>query len=89
MTGNEATAMPGRDDKLRKGFVVPDAGQRETLAARRRRESRREEFAEQALLVAMLQELLDPAVVLLRRWRTGRGRPGPVSFKSAAVCEPV
>jgi hypothetical protein len=53
--------MPGRDERLRKGFVVPDAGQRETLAVRRRRESRREEFAEQALLVEMLQELLDPA----------------------------
>jgi hypothetical protein len=60
MTGKEATVMPGRDEKLRKGFVVPNAGHRETLATRRRRESRRAEFAEQALLVEMLQELLDP-----------------------------
>jgi hypothetical protein len=34
----------------------------ETLAVRRRRLGRREEFAEQARLVAMLQELLDPGV---------------------------
>ncbi len=53
--------MPGRDERLRKGFVVPDAGRRETLAVQRRRESRREEFAEQVLLVETLQELLDPA----------------------------
>jgi hypothetical protein len=61
MIGNEATAMPGRDEKLLKGFVVPNGRQRETLAAQRRRESRREEFAEQVRLVEMLQELLDPA----------------------------
>jgi hypothetical protein len=60
MTGKEATVMPGRDEKLRKGFVVPNAGHQETLATRRRGESRRAEFAEQALLVDMLQELLDP-----------------------------
>jgi hypothetical protein len=34
----------------------------ETLAVRGRRLGRREEFAEQARLVAMLQELLDPSV---------------------------
>jgi hypothetical protein len=45
---------------LRKGFVVGVVERRETLAARRRRESRREEFAEQARLVEMLAELLDP-----------------------------
>jgi hypothetical protein len=34
----------------------------ETLAVRQRRLGRRDEFAEQARLVAMLQELLDPGV---------------------------
>jgi VRR-NUC domain len=53
--------MPGRDERLSKGFVVPNAGRRETLAAQRRRESRHEEAASQALVVEMLQELLDPA----------------------------
>jgi hypothetical protein len=56
----EATIPPGRDERLRKGFVVPVVGRRETLAARRRRESQREEFAEQARLVEMMAELLDP-----------------------------
>jgi hypothetical protein len=56
------TETPGHDEKLLKGFVVPNVGQQETLAVRRRRLGRREEFAEQARLVAMLQELLDPGV---------------------------
>jgi hypothetical protein len=58
MTDNEATVTPGR---ALKGFVVaPNAGQRETLAVQRRRESRREEFAEQAKLATLLAEHLDP-----------------------------
>jgi hypothetical protein len=58
MTDNEATVTPGR---ALKGFVVvPNAGQPETLAVQRRRESRREEFAEQAKLTTLLAEHLDP-----------------------------
>jgi hypothetical protein len=42
----------------------------ETLAVRRRRLGRREEFAEQARLVAMLQELLDPGVAFFSALET-------------------
>ena len=67
MTGSAAPATPSRDERLRKGFVVPVARspvarKRETLAVRRRRESRFEESATQERLVAMLGKLLDPAV---------------------------
>jgi Holliday junction resolvase-like predicted endonuclease len=59
MTDNEATVTPRR---ALKGFVVvPNVGQREPLAVQRRRESRREEFAEQAKLATLLAEHLDPA----------------------------
>jgi hypothetical protein len=50
--------MPGRDDRLRKGYVVPDTGPRGTLAAQRRRLGRREEAREQIRLTAMLKAYL-------------------------------
>jgi hypothetical protein len=59
MIGSAATAPSRRDERLRKGFVVPAAGRRETLAARRRRLCRREEWTEQTKLAGMLAEHLD------------------------------
>jgi hypothetical protein len=53
-------ATPGRDEKLLKGFVVRNGAQRrETLAARRRREARREEWTQQTKLARMLASYLD------------------------------
>ena len=55
--------MPGRDERLRKGFFVPAAGRRETLAAQRRREGRRkgrhDEGIQQATLARTLTSYLD------------------------------
>jgi hypothetical protein len=59
MIDNEAAVTPGRDERLRKGFVVPDGRQRDSLAARRRRFCRREEWAEQTKLARMLPSYLD------------------------------
>jgi len=57
---NGATATPGRDEKLLKGFVVRNGGQRrQTLRTQRRRESRRSEATEQIKLARMLGSYLD------------------------------
>jgi hypothetical protein len=63
MIDNETTVTPGRDERLLKGFVVANGGQRETPAAQRRREGRRkgrcEEWTEQTKLARMLASYLD------------------------------
>jgi hypothetical protein len=72
----EATVTPGRDERLLKGLVVPDVGQRQTLAARRRREGRRkgrrEEWTEQTKFAKMLASYLDPGCTC---WTALENRP--------------
>ena len=51
---------------------MTDSGAATSLAVQRRRESRREEFAEQARLAEMLAEYLDPKTVF---WSALENRP--------------
>ena len=53
------TVAPSRDERLLKGLVVPDAGRRQTRAARRRRQGRREEWTQHVKLARMLAAYLD------------------------------